>query len=365
MDFKRNPTNQDISWFLDLHKQKQLDLEPPYQRKSVWTLKDRMFLLDTIFNGYPIPSIFLNKVTSKDGNTIYHVIDGKQRLETIFMFTRGEIKIARDFGDIALDGKTWDQLTADSKQKFWGYEIPVEMISFSETDLINQVFERLNRNSRKLTAQELRHAKFDGWIANFVEDEISNPIWRDIGLITTREDKRMAGVQRLSELLFVILEGKIIGFDQDEIDRLYAKYDEMDGEDSLENPLENMISTDEFQEKFEYAKSFLLEMESENNVISTYAKTMANIYTLWSVIVLNRNALPDPAKVANKYAKFMSNVAKVKDHPDLKTDLEIVRLAKKYRNNSLGASTDLKQRLERHDVLLEAINGTNEDSGID
>lgn len=32
---QRRPTTQDISWFLDLHKSGQLDLEPPYQPKGM------------------------------------------------------------------------------------------------------------------------------------------------------------------------------------------------------------------------------------------------------------------------------------------------------------------------------------------
>jgi hypothetical protein len=46
---QRRPTTQDISWFLDLYKNGQLDLDPPYQRRSVWSRKHRRFFLDTIF----------------------------------------------------------------------------------------------------------------------------------------------------------------------------------------------------------------------------------------------------------------------------------------------------------------------------
>jgi len=53
MAFDRRPITQDISWFLDQHRMGQLDLDPPYQRRSVWSPKDRRFFLDTIFRGYP------------------------------------------------------------------------------------------------------------------------------------------------------------------------------------------------------------------------------------------------------------------------------------------------------------------------
>src|ERR1700690_3849340 len=101
---KRRPTTQDITWLLDLARNKQLNLEPPYQRRSVWTRKDRQFFLDTIFRDYPSPAIFLHKTIAEDGGSTYHVVDGKQRLETILSFVNNKLRIAKDFGDVRLDG---------------------------------------------------------------------------------------------------------------------------------------------------------------------------------------------------------------------------------------------------------------------
>ncbi len=84
---QRSPSSHDVSWFLDLHRNGQLHLSPPYQRRSVWTRKDRQFFLNTIFRGFPSPAVFLHKEISDDGRTTYQVEDGKQRLETILAFT--------------------------------------------------------------------------------------------------------------------------------------------------------------------------------------------------------------------------------------------------------------------------------------
>ena len=124
-------------------------------------------------------------------------------------------------------------------------------------------------------------------------------------------------------------------------------------EDITFNP-EN-INKDEFKEKFEEAKAFLLEMENNDETLSKYAKTMANIYTLWSVVILNRDSIPKSPEAAKRYSDFMELVSQFKEHPDSKPETLLGELASKYRNNSLGASTDLKQRAERHDALLEAL----------
>ena len=63
----RSITQQDVSWFLDLKEKDQLDLDPPYQRRSVWTLKDKRFFIDTILNDYPAPPVFLHKTLDDNG----------------------------------------------------------------------------------------------------------------------------------------------------------------------------------------------------------------------------------------------------------------------------------------------------------
>ena len=66
-------------------KSRRVNLEPGFQRKSVWTITDRRRLIQSIISKYPVPSIFLYRRNER-GKVVYDVIDGKQRLETIFMF---------------------------------------------------------------------------------------------------------------------------------------------------------------------------------------------------------------------------------------------------------------------------------------
>src|SRR5271154_5285634 len=104
---QRRPSTQDLTWLLDLHQNRQLDLNPPYQRRSVWTVKDKQFFLDTIFRNYPSPAIFLHKTISEAGKATYHVVDGKQRTQTILDFVTNKLRIASNYGDTRLDGKKW------------------------------------------------------------------------------------------------------------------------------------------------------------------------------------------------------------------------------------------------------------------
>jgi hypothetical protein len=219
-----------VSWFIDLRRHEQVDLDPPYQRRSVWTLKDRRFFLDTVFRGYPCPPIFLHKTQGADQKTVYAVVDGKQRLQTLFMFVDGELALAQDFGDGRFNGKKWEQLGQAEKDTLWNYVIPVEFLIFDPNDPqeVNQAFDRLNRNMRKLEPQELRHARWDGWFIRLVEGECEDPTWNKLGIVTKARAKRMKDAQFISELLLVLIEETQHGFDQEMLDAAYAKYDDLE-----------------------------------------------------------------------------------------------------------------------------------------
>lgn len=351
---ERRPQPQDISWFLDLDKRKQLDLDPPYQRKSVWTRSDKQYFLDTIFNNYPCPAIFLHKTISDDGETVYHVVDGKQRLQTILDFVRDDIAIPRDFGDARLAGKRWSQLDPDSKKKFWNYLLTVEMLPAVEEAVVNNVFERINRNARKLTRQELRHAKFEGWLATRAEAEAEKKEWRDLGIVTTARAKRMADVQFISEIIILTISREIIGFDQDVLDEAYAYYDA---------PAETApnFNEDAFDEGFEAIKTFLADMNQHNPHVRDYERTLAHFYSLWGYLLLMKPAEAKPAAVADRYVAFMTRVraALEGNGNGAPPDRQVAenQAVSKYALNVRGANTDAAPRRERHDALTTALNG--------
>jgi len=356
MAINRRVTTQDISWFLDLHRNNQLFLNPTYQRRSVWSPKDRRFFLDTIFRGYPSPSIFLNKEITKDSKTTYAVVDGKQRLETIIRFTMDKIALDKEYGDSRLDGKKWKDIQSDPDltRMFWDYVIPVEFINVEGgTTWVKEVFDRLNRNSRKLTRQELRHAKYDGWFINFVEVESSEPDWRDLGVVTTAKARRMSDVQCLSELLIVLLKNDFSGFDQEEIDTFCADYD-----DPFEYDAE--FNEDEIKKKFVEGRRFLIDLEKHASIITRYAKDFKNLYTLWTIIILNYDNLPPLNDLATTYLTFMKEVHKFKEQENLENLSEEGQTQSfTYYKNSIGASTEGPQRKARYTSLKQVIFGKN------
>jgi len=74
------------------------DLSPPYQRDSVWTMAQREAFLAHWLAGGHVPPVVLNvpytgaRNPEETTDSPVVVIDGKQRIETLMMFARGEVE---------------------------------------------------------------------------------------------------------------------------------------------------------------------------------------------------------------------------------------------------------------------------------
>ena len=80
-----------------------IQTDPDYQRMSaVWNLDKRQFLMDTIINDFDVPKLYFHEFPETkqldDGRMIdFAIIDGRQRLETIWGFIDGKFCLADDF----------------------------------------------------------------------------------------------------------------------------------------------------------------------------------------------------------------------------------------------------------------------------
>lgn len=334
MSFERNTRPQDVTWFLDQLETEKLDLSPSFQRKSVWNSKDRQFFTETILLNFPCPAVFLYKDIDRNGKAIYRVIDGKQRLQTIVMFRNNEFKTSDNSSlPIEARNKLFNELSDDFKKAFWNFNIPVEMINTDEATTLNNIFDRLNRNNKKLNNQELRNARYDGFFFSFVEKESEDPFWEGMKLFTKGNISRMEDQQFIAELASIIIEEKIIGFDHDKLDEYYAKYDS-------EFDIEPQV-----REAFLNVKRLLTEVNNVDNVIYKKYRTRGLFYSLWAYFsLIGEGPGATPEFISAKLNEIMVNYKE----PERETDTDIAT----FLINSKGAMTDKTPREKRHASLV-------------
>jgi uncharacterized protein with ParB-like and HNH nuclease domain len=75
-----------IGEIINLYKEKEVVIDPDFQRIFRWDIIQKSRLIESILVGIPLPSIFIQQ--RDDG--VWDIIDGLQRLSTILEFT-GEL----------------------------------------------------------------------------------------------------------------------------------------------------------------------------------------------------------------------------------------------------------------------------------
>jgi Protein of unknown function DUF262 len=344
---------QTISWFWDLYNRDLLELDPPYQRRSVWNQDYKDYFIDTVLNGYPAPAIFIYQEITPEGVSKISVVDGKQRLSTLFEFAENQFSVSEKATIQKFRGKYFKDLDTEDKQNFWKYQFAIEYLPSSDEQLIGDIFNRINRNVVKLTPQELRHAKFNGlfitaaedlttWMFSYLDEKNNFPA------IDTRTKKQMKDVEMVAQLLLFLEEGAR-SYNQDYLDKAFSDRDS-EWEDKTE------IET-EFRHTIETIKKIL---KHEPNLVKTRLKNQADFYSLFGAIAeLNRtNQLNINQDTSQRIYNFLQKVEdknltnKSRDELDPYTEKAL-----QYYKAVKSAFTDSGPRKTRIEIMKSVIQG--------
>jgi hypothetical protein len=80
-----------------VNRRDRYDLNPPYQRGSVWDTTRRRNLIKSLLIGLPVGTITLNDRGYCPGGKDMAVVDGKQRIETLWAFVDSGFAIPADW----------------------------------------------------------------------------------------------------------------------------------------------------------------------------------------------------------------------------------------------------------------------------
>ena len=162
-----------VSSIIDKINRGKVDLRPSYQREYVWTVRTASKLIESLLLNIPVPTMFFHEV--KSGKL--EVVDGKQRLTSIFSFVQNEFPGGQAFKLSGLEvyhelnGKTFDELNETFQEIILDYPLNVHTISkTSQPDFVFEVFERLNMGATQLNEQELRNCIYQGAYTDLLEE---------------------------------------------------------------------------------------------------------------------------------------------------------------------------------------------------
>ncbi len=148
-------------------------LKPDYQREYRFSTAEESSLIESILVGIPIPPVFLCTTRYK-GVRVNDVVDGQHRLKAFYRFCTDEFRLI-DLPLLSnLNGLSYSELETDYKEKILAYNLSAYIFeNFPGKKFELEVFNRYNRGSKPLTAQEIRNAvyssPYNDWVSAFVE----------------------------------------------------------------------------------------------------------------------------------------------------------------------------------------------------
>jgi hypothetical protein len=193
----------------------EIKIDPEYQRMGeIWNLDKRQLLIDSILNGFDIPKIYLHELVGHVNETShkYAIIDGRQRLESIWQFIDGAFPLGDGFEYLLDDkvkaaGLTYRELGEKYprlKTRFDSTSLSVVIVQTDDLDLIEEMFSRLNE-AVPLNAAEKRNA-FGGPLPKAIRDVAEHAFFRQKCGISNR---RFQHRDLAAKFLYLAYEKKV------------------------------------------------------------------------------------------------------------------------------------------------------------
>jgi len=166
-----------VKQLVDMVTEQQINISPDYQRRFVWDIQRQSQLVESIFLGIPIPSLFM--ATNDDAT--WEVIDGLQRLTTMVNFVDNDILSNKDSSlkklrlkslekVPSLNGASFEDLPSNLKLSFLTRPIRITVLNDQSDHRVRfDLFERLNTGGIILHEQEIRNCVFQGEFNDFLK----------------------------------------------------------------------------------------------------------------------------------------------------------------------------------------------------
>lgn len=338
-----------VKWLTDQIKDDLLSVDNSYQRQYIWTIKNQTKLIETILLGYAIPEIYLweQQTDSVTGNTNLSIIDGQQRLGSIFDFINEKFSLKTSFLDNKDSGfanKSFSNLTEEERNIIWKYPLSVRFIKVEvgREDIV-RMFLRLNSTTTTLNPQELRNAEYDGLFLSLTNELSRLEFWEEVGLFTGFDYRRMKDIEFISSLLLFIRFGIDEEITQSSINKAYDTFNEV--YEDYEN--DRLL----FSELINSIKLII----NSDEVVMKFLRKKVHFYTLFNLVYfLKRQDISIDSQIIIKYNHFVNSYL---NYSQIASQLnsKYSELINEYNSLSQEGTQKKNNRIRRFEIMKEII----------
>lgn len=349
--FNFTDNRKSIKEISSMFENAKLIVDDSYQRRSVWSEKDKIRLIETVLLNLIIPVLFFWKADTdpETGESITHIVDGQQRIKALCSFVNNEFKLKPQY---LLDATTkkkyankfFKDLDPEDKKALWNYQLMVIDIDpvATRADIIT-MFNRLNLTDYNLNDQEKRNS-MSGEFAALARELSDAPIWEEKHLFTTTDVKRMKDVEFCASLILLYKKGIIDQTDQTALNQAYEELQE--GYTDAESDKESIFAA------IDLIPRFFISPE-----VTKFLKKKTQLYTLFSVVFyMQREKIEVGEKQLTNLQHFVDLYAVFSNDMDLSeqivdTEKVLFDRLKKYKLASSEGLNKHTNRMIRYSVM--------------
>lgn len=200
---------RDILSIRELYKMeaedKSIDLNPGFQRYFVWGNIEKSRFIESLILGLPIPLFYF----AENSDITYNVIDGLQRLTTIFQFIRNEFpikgleRLGKEYNGLYFKQDetkgipAQKALPAPMVRRIEGTQLVINIIEASSPAQVKfDIFQRINSGGKHLNNQEIRNCIATATTRKYLHKMVHNDLFKDVtgGSVSDRrmDDQELA-----------------------------------------------------------------------------------------------------------------------------------------------------------------------------
>lgn len=202
-----------------------LSFNHPIQRQSAqWDNEQQSLLIHSMLANFPVPAVYVHKTESIEVDAkgkhsyTYSVLDGKQRMTTVFSFINGEYALSEDIPDVEIEdvtyeiaGKYFEDLDEDVQQEILRFRFNIQAFEDVTDEMIEDIFFRLN-NSTPLTKSQKARPLMGVDNSIFINDILAGRFFTEKCTFSKMQLKR-------SDDMCTLLQGMML------LDNKYRDYD--------------------------------------------------------------------------------------------------------------------------------------------
>ena len=144
----------------------EIDLEPEFQRAFIWKTERQSRLIESLLLRIPIPVFYV----AADENENWLVVDGVQRMFTIYNYVTDEFPLSRlEYLD-KFNRMKYSDLPRSMQRRIGESELIVNVIDpGTPEDVMFNIFHRINTGGMTLNGQEIRNALHPGPVRGYLK----------------------------------------------------------------------------------------------------------------------------------------------------------------------------------------------------